>query len=106
LLAFVFALGFDLFPEDELRSGLMHRRIEPERRIVAISFDCPSGKNFRYFSDVALRVASVYAERVKFKQFAAVVLIEAAVATLLPRTHDVRTPVRSVSHIGPALSLT
>src|SRR5271155_3672095 len=64
--------------EDEFVSGLVHAGLEAEVAAFFRRIEGPSGEDFGHFGDVFLRVAAVYAERVQFHQFAAVVFVEAA----------------------------
>src|SRR5579863_5703690 len=86
-------------PENELRSRLVRARIVAKSHALERFLNRPSGKYFRHFGDVTLRVAAVHAERMQLKEFAPIVLVEAGIlfaARVWIRREPARTSIRPV----------
>src|ERR1700736_2878310 len=82
--AVLHAAAMNLMAKNGLRALVVQAVIKEKHRIAPRLLDCPSGKSFRDVDDVFLRVSAIYAECVKLHQFAAVVLVQAALLFLLP----------------------
>src|SRR6185369_8496403 len=70
------ATGLDAMPQHHLLAIVMECRREAEATAQPRVLDRPAGEGASHFGDVFLRVAAVHAERVKFEQFTAVVLVQ------------------------------
>ena len=112
LQPFALALRFDLVPEHELGSRLVHARIELEASAFRRFVDGPSGKHLRGFGDVALRVAAIHAQGVQFQQFPSVIFVQATgtLARLRPLRRAARVGVKeccgipiACAEFGPTL---
>src|SRR5258708_742208 len=102
LPAFVFALGLDAVPQNELGSRLMHARIVAETSTLERSIDGPASEHLGDFRDVALRVAAVHAERVQFQQLASVIFVQTAVLFALRVWVWSGETTREATRIAPA----
>src|SRR5439155_15636030 len=100
------AAGLDLVSEHDLRSGIVHPRLEPESAALPRIRDRPARETPRDVDDVVLRVAAVDAERVQLHQLAAVVLVESALRALRVRGRlagaRMRRKESGPPHAGPA----
>src|ERR1700676_544680 len=78
-----FALGLDAMTEHEFQPRLVHAWIKLESSALKRLVDGPSSKDFRYFGDIALRIAAIHAQRMEFEKFASVVFVQPARALAL-----------------------
>jgi len=69
----------DLVPQNDLAARLMHPLFKLKPAAFLRRIDGPARQHPRDFGDIFLGVPSIHSQGVKLHQFAAVVLIEAAV---------------------------